>query len=55
MKSKILTILLLIATTIFVQKEGQSFCNGDSTETYFPLLKEKKHYSGTALIMKKRK
>jgi len=42
MKFKILTILLLITTTTFAQKEGQSFCNGDSSETYFPLLKEKK-------------
>jgi len=39
---KLIPLFLLITTTTFAQKEGQSFCAGDPTETYFPLLQEKK-------------
>lgn len=38
----IILLILLTATATFAQSEGQSFCYGDSKETYFTLQTEKK-------------
>jgi len=35
-------LILLTSTTTFAQSEGQSFCDGDSKETYFTLQTGKK-------------
>lgn len=34
---------MLTTSISFAQKEGQDFCEGDSNEAYFPLLKSKKY------------
>jgi hypothetical protein len=41
---KYIIIFLVLTSSFFslAQKEGQSFCDGDSTESYFPLLESKK-------------
>lgn len=42
MKVLQLIILLFISSTMFGQNEGQSFCEGDINESYFPISIKKK-------------
>jgi len=42
MKKSIIFLCLIISVTCFSQKEGQHFCEGDSTGSYFPLSIKKK-------------
>ncbi|WP_299123430.1 hypothetical protein [uncultured Winogradskyella sp.] len=42
MKYYCLYVICFLSLTCIAQKEGQSFCGGDNTEAYFPLLESKK-------------
>lgn len=54
MKKTLTLLFLILTTTLFAQKQGQIFCDGDDTEGYFPLFNLNKiivwyntHYSET--------
>lgn len=55
MKKLMLLVLLLSNLSVFAQKEGQIFCEGDASESYFTLLSAKKviYWSDTYYIEKK--
>ncbi|MEW4925136.1 hypothetical protein [Algibacter sp. 2305UL17-15] len=43
MKNLLITILFISSFSTSAQKEGQIFCEGDETETYFPSIDSKKY------------